>query len=468
MKKSIQHPLFQLTFLIFLWGPLYRATHLFVSRDGRIYATVAKNFARGLGTIESPFYTPYWFTPFYDHPSLGVFLQSFFFRLFGEAFWVEKLYCLSLYILGIVLTYLIWSPKQKSVLSFVWCMLGWLLIPLTSHVFNNNYLEAPTLIAATAASYLLIQHPSALATTVAGFFVVLACLINGPMGLYPLCIPLLAAICLRTHPKKAFIQQLILLCSFTFTLFCILSIFPALKLNLVHYYDTQILSTMTGTRGGDLSWISHLKVFPLFIKTFALPIILTLSFILYQCQLDPNKTITFFKTKLKDKAFAFFVLLMLASSLPVGISPRLADHYFALSIPFLLISMLKLVTPTFQTLSENYNIKTSLLLFAFNLLSIVFVFYSFGTPSKNRLDFEDLNKLKNHLRNHATITIKENLNLYDEMRDMTTLLARHSNIDLDYTNQHQYYLTKTNKKPSPQYDLVALKMNHYFLWQKED
>ncbi len=58
--------------------------------DGVIYATIAKLGAAGQGS----FWFPAYFDPdvewFSDSPPLGVWLQSQYFTLLGDAFWVEK------------------------------------------------------------------------------------------------------------------------------------------------------------------------------------------------------------------------------------------------------------------------------------------------------------------------------------------------------------------------------------------
>lgn len=468
VKHLTEKPFYQVVLLFLIYGPLYRTTHLFVSRDGRIYATVAKNFAKGLGSLDSPFYTPYWFSPFYDHPSLGIYIQSFFFKVFGEAFWIEKVYCLILYFLGVCLSYLIWDPKEKSIKTFVWCLFWWSLIPLNSHVFNNNYLEAPTLITTSFATYLLLYSSKPIVTVFAAIAVTLGFLINGPMGLYPLCVPLLLVLCRLNFPRIGFSQLLILLASFSITLLSFFWLLPELKSNFMHYYDTQIISTMTGTRGGDLSWFSHLKVIPLLFKTFLLPILLTLSAIFLEMRIDRNQTKIFLIERIKNKRFIFFILLALASSLPVGISPRLADHYFALSTPFFLIIMLYLVEPLRGTIMEKINTKLGTLLIVINLLGIVIVFITLGSPAKNKQSFQDLYQIKNYFNNHAVIGIETDLNLFDQMRDMATLLARHSNIYLDHTQQkREYVLTKKNALVDSSYKPVKLQLNQYTLWHRK-
>src|SRR5580693_5816231 len=60
--------------------------------DGLIYATVSRNLAVGIGDAWHPVYCASWNGDFREAPPLAFVLESYCFRLFGDHFWVEKLY----------------------------------------------------------------------------------------------------------------------------------------------------------------------------------------------------------------------------------------------------------------------------------------------------------------------------------------------------------------------------------------
>ena len=62
--------------------------------DGVIYATIAKLGAAGEGSFWFPPYFDLDIEWFSDSPPLGVWLQSQWFTLLGDSFWVEKTFCM--------------------------------------------------------------------------------------------------------------------------------------------------------------------------------------------------------------------------------------------------------------------------------------------------------------------------------------------------------------------------------------
>ena len=62
--------------------------------DGTIYAGISRNLANGIGTFWNPQLSQTYFSQFHEHPPFALWLQSLFFRVFGDSYITEKLYCL--------------------------------------------------------------------------------------------------------------------------------------------------------------------------------------------------------------------------------------------------------------------------------------------------------------------------------------------------------------------------------------
>lgn len=58
--------------------------------DGLMYSAISKNLANGIGTFWNPYLSETLFPEFHEHPPLAFGIQSIFYNLFGESFYVEK------------------------------------------------------------------------------------------------------------------------------------------------------------------------------------------------------------------------------------------------------------------------------------------------------------------------------------------------------------------------------------------
>src|SRR5262249_7008974 len=70
-----------------------RLAHRGMFLDGITYASISRNLAEGRGRFWEPFYTATIYPTFHEHPPLVFFLQSLWFRAFGDRWFVERLYC---------------------------------------------------------------------------------------------------------------------------------------------------------------------------------------------------------------------------------------------------------------------------------------------------------------------------------------------------------------------------------------
>ena len=69
-----------------------RLAHRGMFVDGVTYASIARNLAAGRGSFWSPSYTATIYPQFHEHPPLGFWLQSLWFRALGDHLFVERLY----------------------------------------------------------------------------------------------------------------------------------------------------------------------------------------------------------------------------------------------------------------------------------------------------------------------------------------------------------------------------------------
>jgi len=85
-----------------------RVAHRGMFVDGVTYASIARNLALGRGSFWSPSYTLTLYPQFHEHPPLGFWLQSWWFRLLGDHLFVERAYSIAVALATAVLIAAIW------------------------------------------------------------------------------------------------------------------------------------------------------------------------------------------------------------------------------------------------------------------------------------------------------------------------------------------------------------------------
>lgn len=70
----------------------YKLMRLGIHGDGVEYANVARNMADGLGSFWKPYHDDFGYQVFHEHPPFVFWLQSLFFRLFGNGPYLEGFY----------------------------------------------------------------------------------------------------------------------------------------------------------------------------------------------------------------------------------------------------------------------------------------------------------------------------------------------------------------------------------------
>ena len=83
--------------------------------DGVIYAAISRNMAAGIGSLAVPHFTNTLFPHFFEHPSLGLWLQSLLFRLLGDHLYVERLFVsIEFIVVSFFIVYL-WAKSFSSI-----------------------------------------------------------------------------------------------------------------------------------------------------------------------------------------------------------------------------------------------------------------------------------------------------------------------------------------------------------------
>ena len=177
-----------------------------MSLDGVTYATIAHNLAVGVGDFWHPYYTATLLHPFHDQPPLAFLLEGQFFQVFGDRWWVERLYSVLTVVPTTCLLVLIWRRLFVGAASwqgFSWLPVAlWMAMPSWFWIYRHNYLENTLGIFTTLAVYASLRAadgrrwmPAWIALS--GTAIIAAVGSKGPVGLFPAVTPAIAWLALR-------------------------------------------------------------------------------------------------------------------------------------------------------------------------------------------------------------------------------------------------------------------------------
>ncbi len=231
---------------VFAAATVPRLAHRGMFVDGVTYASIARNLAEGRGSFWSPSYTATLYPQFHEHPPLGFWLQSLWFRVLGDHLFVERLYTAVVALATGVLIGLIWRRLDTDAASsgdhvveddgrgtagysarddcgqaeggqcgrngLDWLPLVlWIAVPVVSWSIVGNLLETTVALFTTGAVLSALaavadtsgesrrDNPASKVTAfdattgwsvLSGFCIVAAGLTKGPVGLFPLVAPL--------------------------------------------------------------------------------------------------------------------------------------------------------------------------------------------------------------------------------------------------------------------------------------
>jgi 4-amino-4-deoxy-L-arabinose transferase-like glycosyltransferase len=303
--------------------------------DGVTYAAISKNLSLGVGSFWTPQYTPTLYPVFYEHPPLVFGLQSILFNLFGDRFWVERLYSFltglgviggMLYCLRQVL------DKQKAWLAAAIAVILWISIPQVFWSFRNNMLEN------TSSVFTLLSVGSFLAFRQKGkpwfaffgaLFLSAAFLSKGPATLFPLAAPLVAILVFGGSQKLKYTATAYTTVVVLAGLLYLSS--EGLQSNLSGYMEAQVLPALEGKRE-----ITTDNRFAIIGKFFLEGL---LSFVLIGIAFAKRK-----KVKISTSSI-FFFLIALSASLPMIISLKQRSYYLVPAFPFLAMAAAVAILP---------------------------------------------------------------------------------------------------------------------------
>lgn len=343
-KKRNIPELLLLSVAIFLFLCVFRVVYMDMFFDGLIYASIARNMSQGVGSFWYPHYTQFFLDPFYEHPPLVFWLQSFAYRIFGDHRLVEFLWgtaCALLIVFFIYKLYMLSDQKksnEQKVSSSSWFPIFlFAVIPTISWTFSNNILENTMAIFTTASVWLMFRafifgKRIFLSSFMAGALIIMAFMSKGLTGLFPLAVPVIFLLsykrCKFNEIKNYIIRPYTAIAASIILFLLIVYLFKRQEAAAYsfYYFNNQVLKSLSGQNEN----VRYLYLIFRFFGELIVPVFIAVAlyFIL-------KWTKKYLKPVKQDNKFFVAMLLIAASaSLPTFISPKQRIWYLFASWPF--------------------------------------------------------------------------------------------------------------------------------------
>jgi len=369
--------------------------------DGLIYASIARNMAQGIGSFWYPYYTQFFLNPFYEHPPLVFWLQSFAFRIFGDHRLVEFFWGTLCALLIIFFTYRIYllSDQKRNNKQLVsgtsWFVIFlFATIPTISWTFSNNILENTMAVFTTCSVWLMFyafinDKKVCLLNFIAGICIALAFLSKGLTGIFPLAVPFILFFVYKKKINKDFKQSLLKpYLAIIGSILLVGLLFYVFKKHeaasyIFYYFNNQVVKSLNGQREN----IRYMYLVYRFLGELVVPIVLAalLHFILKWTKkyLKP--------TKQDSKFFIAMILIAVSASFPTFISPKQRIWYLFASWPFYSLAIAYHFRDTAFSINKIFEKKTfkkvPLLLSSFLIIvSLFLILFCSGTKFKRAHD----------------------------------------------------------------------------------
>ncbi len=439
-----QHKFLYFTVLVLI-GLLYwpRMSDFGLFTDGSIYGTIAHNMALGDGQFWSPKYHNFHHLQiegsdvFYEHPPLMFWLESFFFRLFGDGFYVENIYqtiILMLHILTITYFFRALTQKKYTVYA-VWPVLFlWYMVPTIMWSFAQNMIDNTLslwVLWSVWAIFVGSRKDHFLYAVLAGILMGMAVLTKGPLGFFPLAgfglywmaSQMTQAKGFRYPFSRAFYKTLALIFGF---MIVGLNVYlqPEGKAFFTQYIRQQVVPSVTGQREMSNTLMEHFSIiqdmFVHYAPIYGAAILLWLYF---------RKKPTGLAKPKNHRRFALWILMVgISSTLPIALSAKSHSFYlisgapyYALAVGVYWIDEINAMVQKIRLTSRTQKIWKGFLLAVF-VYSLVATVVDWGRYKRDRLQLQDMELLSQKIPRDTVVGSSPNI------KNWTTLnsnLERH-------------------------------------------
>jgi 4-amino-4-deoxy-L-arabinose transferase-like glycosyltransferase len=401
--------LFILAFTLYFLLLGHKLMRIGIHGDGLEYATVAMNMADDVGSFWKPYLDDHIHPVFHEHPPLVFWIQSIFFRIFGDGLYLESFYgaLVGLVILGCMA--LFWqrvrSDFQLPPVGSWWPMLLMVSLPIFTYLMQTNRLSCTYVILAilpTYASYrsMIGERHLALFSLLSGVLIYLGFIAKGPVAFFTLAVPLIAWIALKAKFSRAVISTLLALGAFALALSAAFYFFPDSQDFWKGFWQAQVVASLKSERAaGDTHWYLVER----WAAEMAVPVAVA-GFFMILARIS-------WRQVRGNRQALFFLLIGLASSLPFLTSTRQHSRYIFHSYPFYVLSLAfaadRIAAGIESVLSRRPRLRAAIVVIALGCFLAAFTSMLYGKDRIRRdrtAFYEDIYMQKMELPARITIS----------------------------------------------------------------
>jgi 4-amino-4-deoxy-L-arabinose transferase-like glycosyltransferase len=440
--------------------------------DGLYYATVARNMAEGVGTFWKPSMSPGMFIEFTGHPPLAYWLQSIWFRIFGDSIYVERFYSFFTFVFSGAFITLSWKEITRSFRNAWIPVFLWISLPIVIWASPNNLLENTMTVFVTAAAWTYLKSRAAenrpgrkyLFIIFTGFFLTLAWLTKGFTSLYILTMPVIDWLIYRKERFGTMVFRLLILLFATAVPLLIIFLLSAeAKQFFVDYLNDQVFHriAVADTAG------THFDIIVEFLQNIVVPVLFWLIFVIV-VRRNNQEALKHSFSKFKKESL-FFTLLTLSGILPIMISSTQRGFYILTVYPFFAISIALLVASCVEAQVKKLTMKGLRVLgiISVSMLAAAITLSAAraGTVGRDRKLIEDSRAIVNTVGKNEVIGIPGEL-LSDW--SLHGYLARYGNVGMIVAgaDKYPYYLTRQGNDGFECLEPIDIPLNRYTLFRR--
>lgn len=364
--------------------------------DGIEDALLAKSLYQGISSFLAP--QSYAGSYSWGTPPLGLYMLSVCYKIFGDAYFVERFFSFGCALAQLGLITVLWKTifnKIEFVKKYTWLPgLLWIISPLIGWSYSSNLLDAPMALFTTAAiivsvNYCYHQTNLILSSAMVAAFIFLAFITKGPVALFVFAAPILFVSASSSYTLKRATSFLLLQLFFFATIFVLVFSFAAPRTFLTHYIEQQLKPALGSNGFARDAWYTILVEF---VKATSFYLIGAAVLFLLRKKVAP-------KNSGFSKSWWRFISLGLCGSLPIIISAKQKSFYLLPAMVPIAVGFAIYLIPLLEWLKEKTSKQVLLWLEIFAktgsaITILVCIFLSISTYGEIIHDGDMLNDLK--------------------------------------------------------------------------
>lgn len=468
--EAQQRPWRLFTLAVFLGLTLVPLVRPGMFMDGLLYLTVAHNQAHGFGSFWEPRFSQEGLLHqpiFSEHPPLAFGMEAQWFRVFGDAFWVEGAYSLAMAALTAMLLVALWrtlwpagDPSRRS----AWlAVLFWIVVPQVHWCVQHNMQENTMAVFTVAAVLVAVRSahgniPFILGSVLVGMLTLAAGLVKGPPGLFPVVAPALyAAIGGIGRRRRGIFGSAVATLTVAGGLALLLA-WPEARESLERYADGRLLHRIEQDPTVDFRWRTLQHLFLAMLGPLVVTVIILVVGRKNAGHVLANPT----------RKAAALIAIGLAGVLPLMLTMVQKSFYMVAALPMISIGLALFAAPHVARWTEfalgertrQWLSQLGVVVVAGVLLAAILFF---GRPSRDADLLHDTALIGKEVAPHSLVSATPSVR---EQWNLQSYLMRYHFISLTENSELPYVLTEWDEPGPEGYERVPLSTQRIHLWRR--